>query len=319
MCSMEPLAGGHVGRVELLPKSFVWRRLHSLLGLWVVIFLIEHLITNSQAALLFGDSGMGFVRAVNFLKNLPYLPVVEVVLLGVPILFHAALGVRYLFTSKINSFPTKKKDKPSLFFERNHAYSWQRITSWILLVGILLHVGFMRFYTYPKAVHMGDKTAYLVKVVEDPGLSTVAARLNATIYQQDKITEMQLLFQSNTDGNAVERQNQHFREEYLHALTKLRLSKKEVIVASDSFGTATLFVVRNTFQNVFVGFLYSIFVLAAVFHAFNGLWTFMITWGIVLKVGSQRGAVRFCSSLMALLAFLGLIAIWGTYWINLKH
>lgn len=34
-----------------LPSAFIWRRAHSLTGLWLVLFLIEHLLTNSQAAL----------------------------------------------------------------------------------------------------------------------------------------------------------------------------------------------------------------------------------------------------------------------------
>ena len=55
-----------------IPKEFIRRRAHSLMGLWLVLFLIEHLFTNSQAALLIGDNGSGFVKAVNALKSLPY-------------------------------------------------------------------------------------------------------------------------------------------------------------------------------------------------------------------------------------------------------
>jgi succinate dehydrogenase / fumarate reductase cytochrome b subunit len=87
-----------------LPKEFLWRRLHSIFGLLIVLFLIEHFLTNSQSALLFGQSGEGFIKAVNFIKNLPYLPVIEVLLIGVPIVVHGALGVRYALTGKMNSF-----------------------------------------------------------------------------------------------------------------------------------------------------------------------------------------------------------------------
>lgn len=60
-----------------IPKAFIWRRLHSLMGLWLVLFLIEHLLTNSQAALWLGDNGRGFVNMVNAIHNLPYLEVIE--------------------------------------------------------------------------------------------------------------------------------------------------------------------------------------------------------------------------------------------------
>ena len=71
-----------------IPGAFIWRRLHSLLGLWLVIYLCEHLLVNSQAALFFHDDGYGFVTAVNKLEALPYLRVIELVFLGLPFLLH---------------------------------------------------------------------------------------------------------------------------------------------------------------------------------------------------------------------------------------
>ena len=58
----------------------------------------------------------------------------RVVLLGVPILIHVVLGVKYLFTAK---FVAGRSDGsvPTLRSPRNRAYKWQRITSWILLIG----------------------------------------------------------------------------------------------------------------------------------------------------------------------------------------
>ena len=91
-----------------------------------------------------------------------------------------------------------------------------------------------------------------------------------------------------------------------------------MIGAADNFGTATLLSVRNAFRSPVYAILYTIFVLAAVYHGFNGLWTFMISWGILLKRGSQLKGVTFCLFLMAIVAFLGLAAIWGTYYLNLR-
>jgi succinate dehydrogenase / fumarate reductase cytochrome b subunit len=47
------------------------------MGVWLVIFLFEHMIVNSQAALWIGDDGIGFVRLVNILEAIPFLPIVE--------------------------------------------------------------------------------------------------------------------------------------------------------------------------------------------------------------------------------------------------
>lgn len=257
-----------------MERVYVWRRIHSLLGLWLVLFLLEHLFTNSQAALLPEGNWKHFIGAVDFIHNLPYLHVVETVLLGVPILFHMGLGIKYLIRSKANSRPSDGS-KPSLPRNpRNHAYTWQRITSWILLVGIILHVGYMRFYRYPDTVVENNKEFYLVDVSVTKGLEPLAKRLGVTVL--------------NEEG--------------------------ETIAKCPKFGTATLLVVRDAFHSIFKSILYTIFVLAACFHAFNGLWTFMISWGCVLGVKSQKTAVNICIGIMVIIAALGLSAIWGTHW-----
>ena len=328
-----------------LPRPFVWRRLHSLFGLWIVLFLIEHMLTNSQAALLIGESGEGFIRAVNVLKHLPYLPVIEIILLGVPILMHGVWGIRIALTSKKNAFPSSGK-RPSLMkYSRNHAYSWQRFTSWILLVGIILHVGYMRFYMYPESVKAGKQAAYFVRINMDPGLYTVSDRLGVKLYNKASIDEIKQNFlrqenqvaDTRIDAEKIlqreptykYRENSaqlmdHYQmiehqKETIAALEKRPISKNQVIAEAPDFGTAVLLVVRDAFKSPFKCILYTIFVLAAVFHGFNGLWTFMITWGLVLKMRSQSRAVNWCVGIMVLIGFLGLASIWGTYFINLRH
>ncbi|QVL57690.1 MAG: succinate dehydrogenase [Simkaniaceae bacterium] len=328
-----------------LSRPFAMRRIHSLFGLWIVIFLTEHMLTNSQAALLIGENGEGFIRAVNFIKNLPYLHVIEVVLIGVPILYHMIWGLYYLFTSKMNSFPSSG-NKPSLTKSgRNHAYSWQRITSWILLIGILAHVGYMRFYMYPVSVDTGKDSAYFVRISMDPGLYTVSDRLGVKLYNKDAIEEIKqhveshadelktlssdfekiqgnpppYVYQKNIDQLMNRYQNLEDQEAYLKGLEKRSISGDEVIAEAGDFGTATLLIVRDSFKSLFKSILYTIFVLAAVFHGFNGLWTFMITWGIVLKMRSQSRAVNWCITIMVLVGFLGLASVWGTYYLNLRN
>lgn len=289
--------------VEAVPKAYLWRRVHSITGLMIVFFLMEHILTNSQAALLIGDNGEGFIRAVNFIKNLPYLPILEIMLIGTPIAVHAVLGIKYAITGKTNSWPSKG-DKPSLTqYPRNHAYSWQRITSWILLIGIIAHVGYMRFYNYPGHIRVEDKEFYFTRVSVDSGLSSVAKRLGVHLYTPEQVKE-----EVRAGPSA-----------FAHALTQRSLNQEQVIAVSPDFGTATLLMVRDAFKSPFKGGLYTLFVLAASFHAFNGLWTFCITWGWVIRARSQATLVNICTGIMVVIAFLGLACIWGTYWVNLPR
>jgi len=329
-------------KTDFLPKAFVWRRLHSLTGLWLVLFLLEHLITNSQAALLIGESGQGFVRMVNWLHNLPYLHVIEIALLGIPIGIHMVWGIKYARTSKANS---NKSDgsKPHLKYGRNRAYTWQRITSWILVVLLLLHVVKFRFLDYPHSVNKGSNPTYFVKVSMDPGLYTVAQRLNVTIYDSRALDQMRKAEGLSHSEQALTEAANKIREKtsdqysaqdaiilqsaqdyqqqkrLVDALTATSLGSGEVIAASPSFGTASLMTVRDTFKSPLWVAVYTIFVISACFHAFNGLWTSMLTWGWVIKSAAQTRARKVATALMIVIAGLGLAAVWGTYFLNLKH
>ncbi|MEI8328794.1 MAG: succinate dehydrogenase [Chlamydiia bacterium] len=318
-----------------IPRAFVWRRVHSLMGLWLVLFLLEHLLTNSQAALLLGENGGGFVRMVNWIHDLPYLPIIELFLIGTPIALHGVLGIKYLFTSK-NNAKSSDGSTPSLKeYNRNKAYSWQRITSWILLVGISCHVAKFRFIEYPTSINEGTDSFYFVKISMDKGLYTVADRLGVELYDNHKIdaakelakhpTEApeqisgQTVFSTQEEQLAVGIQKLQQKRDWLQALTSKPISNTEVIAVTKSFGTASMMSVRDTFKSpIYVG-LYTIFVLAACFHAFNGLWTFMISWGLIFKRSAQKSMSHLCVAIMITIAFLGLAAVWGTYWINLKY
>ncbi len=325
-------------------KAFIWRRLHSLMGLWLVLFLCEHLLTNSQAALWLGDSGKEFVTMVNLFHNLPYLQVIEISLLGIPFLIHMIWGVQYLLTAKSNSHKTDGST-PYIPLGRNRAYTWQRITSWILLICIIGHVTKFRFLDYPDKIPMGSRNYYAVKITVDPGLYTVAGRLGAFLYNQEMINQdraalksfppIAFLEQQETGdfwtGPKLEEfnpqkalflgeeQNYKFKKGFIETLEKYSLSFGEVIAVTENFGSASILTVRNTFKNpIYIG-IYTIFVLAAVFHAANGFWTFLLTWGWILKMAAQRAWATFSVILMAVLLFLGLAAIWGTYWLNLRY
>jgi succinate dehydrogenase / fumarate reductase cytochrome b subunit len=316
-----------------LPRPFILRRLHSLLGLWLVVYLFEHLLVNSQAALFLEDDGSGFVRMVNSIHTLPYLKAIEILFLGVPFLIHGIWGIKYALTSKSNSFRTGGT-KPALpQYKRNSAFTWQRITSWLLLVGIVAHVVHMRFMEYPVKTQRGDQTLYLSRLNYDPGLSLVAEKLYVKLYNTAQIREKELELEKEKalletlkpETQEYEPNDLYYKalnevqedEEWMQAARKKPLRKGQVLAAAPSAGAAFFLIVRQAFMSPTLVVLYSILVVAAVYHAFNGVWTFMITWGITLSRRSQKTMRTITTTLMAAVMLLGLMSAWGTYWTNL--
>lgn len=334
-----------------LPRAFIWRRLHSLTGLFFTLFLVEHLLVNSQAALFFGDDGSGFVEGVNAIHNLPYLPIIEFFLLGVPILIHMGWGIVYIRTGQSNVFKNDGTVPYLPEYPRNQAYTWQRITAWILLFGVIAHVVHMRFVELPDSVKIGSEKLYLVKVDLDDGLYTLSSRLGVKLYDHEAIegqkevlllpslktsdpadtlqhfiVSLKDIFQKpkkkegpDDKGHALlEAQERQHQRQWLTALEKNSLAPGQVIAVAPDFGTAELLVVRETFKSPLMIALYTIFVLTACYHGFNGLWTFMISWGVTLSANSQAVMRSISTVLMVLVTFMGLAAIWATYFINLK-
>lgn len=249
-------------------NTFWKKRLHSLAGFFFILFLCEHLITNSEAVLPLNEGGTGFIRMVNFLQALPYLPIIEISLLGIPLGIHLFLGILCVYEAKYSSLWKGDGSQPYLPFLRNHLFTWQRITALLLAVGVIVHVTTMRFIQKPV-----EKASFEVVVSFDRDLPHLATQLHSSVEERDN---------------------------------------KTYVIAPD-FGTATLFLVRDTFKNVGVCILYTIFVGAAAFHAGNGLWTFFIAWGITLNE-QGRDLVRLMgSSLAAILFLLGCAPIWIFY------
>lgn len=266
-------------QTSALSGQFAMRRIHSLMGLWLVLFLCAHLTTNSQAALWLGDYGIGFIRLANLLESIPYLQVIEVLFLGLPILFHMVWGIKRALEAKTNAGPSSGAT-PSLSYRRNWAFTLQRLSSWVLAVGLIAHVVQMRFLRFPEERVVADQVEYITTVSPDPGLAHVAERLDVKL--------------------------------------ESRSSERVLAIAKDP-GTAMLFMVRDTFKSFWMMGLYTLFLLATVFHAGNGLWTAMITWGVLLSYRSQRALLPVAWVVIGTLAFLGLAAIWGSYWLNLRN
>jgi succinate dehydrogenase / fumarate reductase cytochrome b subunit len=326
-------------RAETTSNTFIWRRIHSLMGLWLIIYLLEHLIVNSQATLWIGDDGSGFVRLVDSLESLPFLQVIEVLLIGIPLAIHMFWGVKRIFTAKANSLPNQG-NSPSLKYGRNRAFTWQRLTSWILLFGVIGHVVQMRFLDMPKKAHFNQKEWSLTPLTFDEGLYTLAARLDVTLYNASEIRMLQAKARALPDATLpslslsegvaptpydeekgktlVDIQKSHEEKQWLQKLGAFDLKSNQVLAIAPLPGKAILLKVRDTFKNPIMAACYTLFVLAAAFHAFNGFWTALITWGAVLSYRSQKAMLPVAWIGMGLLAFLGLAAIWGSYWINLR-
>jgi succinate dehydrogenase / fumarate reductase cytochrome b subunit len=136
------------------------RRLHSLSGIIPVgVFLLEHLYTNSFAI----QGAEKFNHAADVLGSIPYVILVEVVGIGLPILFHMVLGVIIATTMQAN---TGRHGYP-----RNWAYLLQRITGLFLVAFIVYHVWSTRL---SPAVLSGDHDLFglMQRHLQNPGILT---------------------------------------------------------------------------------------------------------------------------------------------------
>ncbi len=112
---------------------FPLRRLHSLAGIIPVgVFLIEHLLTNSLA---FWPAK--FDEQVHWLHNLHYLIWLEILFIFLPLAFHGVYGVIIALQGKLNALRYPYMD--------NWRYTLQRVTAWIAVVFVLVHLAHFRF------------------------------------------------------------------------------------------------------------------------------------------------------------------------------
>ncbi|PLR79594.1 succinate dehydrogenase [Bacillus canaveralius] len=110
-------------------REFVYRRLHSLLGVIPVgLFLIQHLTVNHFAT----GGEESFNNAAHFMESLPFRIFLEVFLIYLPLLFHAIYGLYIAFTANNNV---------SRFgYFRNWMFMLQRVSGVITLIFVAWHV-----------------------------------------------------------------------------------------------------------------------------------------------------------------------------------
>ena len=129
------------------------RRLHSLSGIAPIgLFLFPHLTTNSSImwgkalnGAKFADRGIDaasagvatFQHEVDFIHGLPALIFIEIFVLWLPILFHAAVGVYFAKTGRFNVSRYAYQD--------NWRYVWQRLSGYLGVLFIFMHVSSLRW------------------------------------------------------------------------------------------------------------------------------------------------------------------------------
>lgn len=137
--------GKSIGFLER--HHFLLRRLHSLTGIIPVgAFLIAHLTTNSSIVWGMLDRGKSeyahagaatFQHEVNFIHSLPFLLLIEIGGLWLPIAFHSLLGLYYAMSGRSNV--------GRYGYGGNVRYSLQRISGYVGVLFIFYHVATLRW------------------------------------------------------------------------------------------------------------------------------------------------------------------------------
>ncbi len=121
-----------------LSRTFILRKLHQLSGIFPLgIFLLEHFYTNSKAL----DGAEHFNKAVDDLQAIPYILLIEIGGIFIPLIYHAVYGLVITMEARPNNLAYP--------YPRNWFYLIQRITGVILFFFIFFHVLNFRFGMVP--------------------------------------------------------------------------------------------------------------------------------------------------------------------------
>jgi succinate dehydrogenase / fumarate reductase cytochrome b subunit len=137
--------------------SFLWRKLHSLLGIVPLgCFLLEHLLSNYEA--LKGPAAYG--AQVKFLNSLPLVRGLEWAFIFLPLLYHAFYGLYIWLRGKANVtyYP----------WAGNWLYSMQRWTGIVAFLYLAQHVIRQRFLGVALPEHPGFAFAKVQAELSNP-------------------------------------------------------------------------------------------------------------------------------------------------------
>ncbi|HKO63087.1 MAG TPA: hypothetical protein VJV03_18140, partial [Pyrinomonadaceae bacterium] len=119
-------------------RTFILRKLHQLSGLVPLgVFLLEHFYTNSKAL----GGAAHFNEAVADLQAIPYILLIEIGGIFIPLIYHAVYGLVITIEARPNNLAYP--------YPRNWFYLIQRITGVVLFFFITFHVLNFRFGMIP--------------------------------------------------------------------------------------------------------------------------------------------------------------------------
>jgi succinate dehydrogenase / fumarate reductase cytochrome b subunit len=121
-----------------LSRTFILRKLHQLSGIVPLgVFLLEHFYTNSKAI----NGAEHFNTAVAELQAIPYILLIEIGGIFIPLIYHAVYGLVITMEARPNNLAYP--------YPRNWFYLVQRITGIVLFFFIAVHVLNFRFGMIP--------------------------------------------------------------------------------------------------------------------------------------------------------------------------
>lgn len=121
-----------------LSRTFILRKLHQLSGIVPLgVFLLEHFYTNSKAL----AGAEHFNTAVAELQAIPYILLIEIFGIFIPLIYHAVYGLVITMEARPNNLAYP--------YPRNWFYLVQRMTGVVLFFFIAFHVLNFRFGMIP--------------------------------------------------------------------------------------------------------------------------------------------------------------------------
>jgi succinate dehydrogenase / fumarate reductase, cytochrome b subunit len=142
---------------------FLLRRLHSLVGLLPIgAFLVFHLWENSQSRL--GAEHYNGVVVAN-LQGMNYLPLLEVFVIALPLLFHAGYGL----VIAAGGHPELRRYP----YGRNWLYWLQRASGVGILLFLLAHVGLTRVWGLVEPAVRSDLYGHMQSLLTQPWMFAV--------------------------------------------------------------------------------------------------------------------------------------------------
>ncbi len=199
-------------------RHFFNRKLHSLLGVIPVGgFLIVHLMVNFFAT----EGKERFTEQVKVMESIPFLVIVEILFIFLPLLYHAVYGLYIAFQAKHNV--------ANYGYFRNVMFFLQRVTGVITLIFIVWHVWQTRVQIAIQDIHPEGFFDMMVDI----------------------------------------------------------------------------------FNNPFMIAFYVIGLLSATFHFSNGMWSFLVSWGITVGPRAQQISSYVWLGFFVILSYIGLMAMFA--------